>query len=105
MDLDSDYYSSRCKDMRMVFDCVKGLIMTFVGVRTVIIKQYSIFNIKALFIVLGVEMILQVTEKKRQSCKGNCFFFKNLIKKNSALVVAFDIAEYKAKCGDKKNWN
>jgi hypothetical protein len=31
MDLDSDYYSSRCKDINGLFECLKGTFMTFVG--------------------------------------------------------------------------
>jgi hypothetical protein len=43
MDLDSDYYSSRCKDHKWFFACLKGLLWRFrMGI--VIIKHYSILK-------------------------------------------------------------
>jgi hypothetical protein len=43
MDLDSDYYSSRCKDINGISVCT-GTLMTFVSVGTVIIKRYCILK-------------------------------------------------------------
>jgi hypothetical protein len=53
MDLDSDYYSSRCKDVDglVVF---KGTFMTcLLWVETIIIKRYSILKQKEFFTVSG----------------------------------------------------
>jgi hypothetical protein len=44
MDLESDYYSSRCKDINGVFECLKGDDFHDVcGVGGVIIQRYILF--------------------------------------------------------------
>ncbi len=55
MDLDSDYYSSRCKDI-VVFELFKVAFMTFVGGK-VIIKRYLILKKKRSCCKCRVEML------------------------------------------------
>jgi hypothetical protein len=55
MDLDSDYYSSRCKDINGLW-LLKANFMTFVGGDS---DHYTLFyfNVKELFTVVRVKML------------------------------------------------